>query len=188
MNEIRQARAADCRRIAEIQVEGWKAAYRGIVPDEYLDRMESERRIAGWERFVQSEVGRLFVASVDGEVAGFCHVMTSRDGDGDGAGDAEMAAIYVDPHQWRQGLGRGLCVEAIRAARELEYGGLTLWVLAENAMGRKFYEAMGFCLDGAVKTEVICGVALDEVRYRMGLAGIAKVGVEGDVEALPDPR
>ena len=34
---IRRAKEEDARQIAEIIVEDWKIAYKGIIDDEYLD-------------------------------------------------------------------------------------------------------------------------------------------------------
>ena len=38
--EIRLATDADARGIARVRVSGWQSAYRGLIPDEYLDRMD----------------------------------------------------------------------------------------------------------------------------------------------------
>lgn len=39
---IRKATRADARQIAEIIVEDWKNAYRGIIDSDYLDSMSVE--------------------------------------------------------------------------------------------------------------------------------------------------
>ena len=167
MADIRHATPADCRRIAEIQTDGWKAAYRGILPDDYLDGLQSEPRIAVWERFVRSEPGEMFVAAADGGIAGFCHLIPSRDPD---AGrTAEIAAIYVDPGRWKKGHGSALCRAAIASAGQQGFDHLTLWVLEGNAAGRRFYERMGLRPDGARKSEERPGFVLEEVRYRIEL-------------------
>ena len=41
---IRKATRADARQIAEIVVEDWKNAYRGIIDDDYLDSMSVEEK------------------------------------------------------------------------------------------------------------------------------------------------
>lgn len=165
MHKARHATSADSRRIAEIQVEGWKAAYRGIIPDNYLDSMEPERRQSFWDQQVRDGCGEMFVAAVGSEVTGFCHLIPSRDDDG--AGVAEIAAIYVDPTAWRHGCGRSLCEAALASAIQINSPWVTLWVLVENALGRRFYEAMGFSPDGATKSEDRPGFTLEEVRYRI---------------------
>jgi ribosomal protein S18 acetylase RimI-like enzyme len=165
MHKTRRATPDDSRRIAEIQVAGWKAAYRGIIPDDYLDAMTPERRQSFWDQQVRDECGEMFVAEVDSKVTGFCHLIPSRDADGDGV--AEIAAIYVDPTAWRHGSGRSLCDAALASALQNKAPWVTLWVLVENALGRRFYDAMGFLADGARKSEDFRGFTLEEVRYRI---------------------
>ena len=41
---IRQAAKEDARQIADILVEDWKKAYRGIIDSDYLDSMSVEER------------------------------------------------------------------------------------------------------------------------------------------------
>lgn len=165
MLKARRATVDDSRRIAEIQVDGWKAAYRGIIPDDYLDAMTPGRRQSFWFQQVRDGCGEMFVAEVDSEVTGFCHLIPSRDADDDGV--AEIAAIYVDPAAWRRGSGRSLCDAALASALQIQAPWVTLWVLVENALGRRFYEAMGFWADGARKSEDCRGFTLEEVRYRI---------------------
>lgn len=167
MIEIRPAKLSDARSIAEIQVAGWKAAYRGIVPDEYLDGLDAASRILLWERFSADAKGKLYVADSGVGVAGFCHLIPSRDPGAEGA--AEIAAIYVSPAAWRKGIGRNLCAAAVRSATERGYERVTLWVLSGNLPGRRFYEAIGFEHDGGLKHEVMNGTRLEEVRYQMSL-------------------
>lgn len=166
--EIGKATLADAKRIAKIQVAGWKAGYRGILPDGFLDRLDPEARVPMWERFLRNEEGLMLVARSSSEPLGFCHLIPSRDADGEHS--AEITAIYVDPHHWRSGCGRRLFEVALASAADQGYAGMTLWVLTENSRGRGFYEAMGMHADGAMKTEERPGCTLHEVRYRIGLS------------------
>lgn len=165
--EIHPARPADAARIAEIQVLGWREGYRGILPDEYLSRLDPVKRTGVWEKFIREGPGELSVAWRGERIIGFCHLMPSRDPDGEGV--AEIAAIYVDPGDWRRGAGRKLFDGAIGSAEEKGFRWLTLWVLAGNRRGREFYGAMGMVPDGAEKREERPGVLLEEVRDRMAL-------------------
>lgn len=167
MARIREAVPSDCRGISDVQVRGWQAAYRGLLPDDYLNAMDPARRITVWERFVNEGNGGMFVVETSGGIAGFCHVLPSRDADAEQA--SEIAAIYVDPDEWWKGYGRMLCNQARHHAVEHGFREMTLWVLRGNVMGRRFYETMGFHADGAAKVEQRPGFVLDEVRYRMAL-------------------
>lgn len=42
---IRNATIDDIEKIADIKIEGWQTAYRGIVEDNYLDNMDREKEI-----------------------------------------------------------------------------------------------------------------------------------------------
>jgi GNAT superfamily N-acetyltransferase len=168
MIEIGQALSEDCPRIADIQVRGWQAAYRGLIPDDFLDKLNVEKRIAVWKLFLHNGTGTMLVSKLAGQVTGFCHLIPSRDADG-GDVTAEIAAIYVDPDHWRSGYGRQLCSKTFTLATQQGFRSLTLWVLTKNSAGRAFYEAMGMLPDGATKREERPGFTLDETRYRIDL-------------------
>ena len=53
MPKIRLAPLADSSRIIEIHVAGWKTAYRGIIPDDYLDNMNPNDPQVLWDQRVQ---------------------------------------------------------------------------------------------------------------------------------------
>jgi len=48
--EIRHARRGDADEVARVHVRAWQAAYRGLLPDAYLDALRPEDR-AGYYRF-----------------------------------------------------------------------------------------------------------------------------------------
>ena len=167
MPTTRRATIIDTQRIAQIHVAGWQTAYRGIVPDAILDALKPDDRQTQWDQRMRDNYGDLLVCTSGNRIMGFCHLMPSRDAN---AGDAhEIAALYIDPAAWRQGCGRALCQDALTAAREHGAPTVTLWVLAQNAAGRRFYEAIGFAPDGATKTEKRPEFSLEELRYRIDI-------------------
>jgi GNAT superfamily N-acetyltransferase len=166
---IEQGRPADAAEIARISVLGWQAAYRGLMPDEFLDRLDPAERRATWER-VAEEAGTLVLVARDREDAlvGFAAVRASPDADAD-ASTADVGALYVDPERWGQGVGKALLSGAVEGARRLGFAETTLWVLEGNQRARRFYEAFGFRTDGATKVESRWGgFSVVEVRYRLG--------------------
>lgn len=160
---IRLATAEDVRRIAEIQVAAWRAAYAGMMPETYLEGLQVEPREAVWRGACGQVNALLWVQMKEAEVVGFCHLAPSRDEDGQGA--AEVTSIYLEPAHWRRGLGRELLAAAMAFAAEHGYSRVTLWVLVENLAARQFYEAMGFRPDGRMKQEHGAGFCFNEMRY-----------------------
>ena len=64
---IRKATKDDARQIAEILVEDWKSAYRGIIDSEFLDSMNVEER---YQRELR-RYGIYTVAAAGSEILGF---------------------------------------------------------------------------------------------------------------------
>jgi ribosomal protein S18 acetylase RimI-like enzyme len=165
---VRTATVADAASIAKIHVEAWRVAYRGQIPDAVLNGLDVKRRAAFWQERLSQESGAVFVAEDGGRITGFCDLVPSRDKDADARTVAEIAAIYILPQHWRKGAGRALCDRALAAARRQDSKAVTLWVLASNDGARRFYETMGFSLDGAAKADRAAdGSELHEVRFRM---------------------
>jgi ribosomal protein S18 acetylase RimI-like enzyme len=166
---IRAAVAADVDAIAQVHVRAWQSAYRGQIPDAYLDSLDPSKRATMWSGAIRGPSSQVFVAMQGEALVGFCSVMPSRDSDA-GADVAEITAIYVDPTYWRSGLGTCLVEAAVEYTGQRRFKEVTLWVLAANVSARAFYEARGFIADGVTKTEERPGFSLCEVRYRRMIA------------------
>jgi len=157
-------------------VETWQAAYRGLLPDEYLDSLtaELERRVASWERQIAEAANRRWiqiVAQDETGIVGFVTCGPLEDPTPD-PGVGEVYAIYVHPRAWSQGVGRQLFVRAAELLRVVGYREAVLWVLETNVRARRFYEIAGWHPDGATKTEHRGTVELREVRYRTTLPAL----------------
>jgi hypothetical protein len=77
--EIQAATSEDCRAIAEVQVDSWQHAYRGILPEQYLASLSVAEREAMWRRMVERQPSHLLVARAAGQVVGFVAFGASRD-------------------------------------------------------------------------------------------------------------
>jgi len=76
----------------------------------------------------------------------------------------ELYALYLLPAWWSAGVGRALMTSVLDSMRGDRYRRVVLWVLADNARARRFYERAGFTLDGG--TNVLTGLGgVLEVRY-----------------------
>ena len=169
---IRRAVSADAQPLAAVHVRTWQDAYRGLMPQEYLDNLDAGSRREGWERILAStdwpRTGT-FVAENDDRIIGFAHVCPARDTDaGDGVG--EGTSIYVLASAWGTGAGRALMSAAVDTLRDAAFIEATLWVLDTNARARRFYEIAGWAVDDAERLEQLRGFLVREVRYRRTLA------------------
>lgn len=169
MTIIRPATAGDAAQIGLVHVRSWQAAYRGLVPQDYLDHLDPAARATRWHRHLQqtdwARAGVL-VAEIGDELEGFASYGPSRDEDGERACVGEISTIYVLAGAWGRGLGRRLMAEAVERLTAAGYAQATLWVLDTNARARRFYAAAGWSEDGAVLEDASRGFPLAEVRYR----------------------
>jgi GNAT superfamily N-acetyltransferase len=173
---VRPARAEDAGQIALVHVRSWQGAYRGLMPQAYLDGLDVAQRTLTWERAL-AETGDprtgVLVAD-DGEgVTGFVGYFPSRDPDADPALTGEIGAIYLLPGAWGGGTGRRLMDAALDRLAGAGCTQATLWVLESNARARRFYEAGGWSADGAAKQDDSRGFPLSEVRYRRPLSSLS---------------
>ncbi|MFE0192098.1 GNAT family N-acetyltransferase [Streptomyces sp. NPDC059008] len=167
---------ADIDAVSAVRVRGWQAAYRGLMPQTYLDAMSvaadaAQRR--SWFARRPPAVSDL-VAERDGEVVGWACVGPCRDPDvAPGAAESpaarpaagELLALYVAPGLIGTGVGRALMAAGTARARAGGFRALYLWVLRDNARARRFYERAGFVPDGAQEAYEVEGSGVREVRY-----------------------
>ena len=166
---IRAARVEDAAATAAIRVGGWQASYRGQLPDGLLDRLSVERDTLRFADHVgHLPAGRrVWVAELDREIVGFASTGPTRDQDG--AGEAEIYAIYVRPDRYRCGIGGALLAHAVTDLAGQGYTRAMLWTLDTNSAARRFYEREGWRADGTSKADHLDEFELNEVRYRLDL-------------------
>jgi ribosomal protein S18 acetylase RimI-like enzyme len=162
---VRECGLGDAKAVESLRVAGWRAAYRGIIPDAFLDSLglDTERRrrvMAG-----RPASGVESVAVDAGTIVGWVAAGPCRDDDRDGPGHGEIYACYVLPEWWGKGVGRRLLTHAVRALASAGRSDITLWVLEDNTAARGFYESCGFAPDGS-RQLLDFGQPVAGVRYR----------------------
>jgi GNAT superfamily N-acetyltransferase len=147
---VRRSAFTDAGAIAGVQVRSWQAAYAGIVPPAHLAAMSAGERAGRHEAILAALPERAghWVAELDGRACGFAVAGPTRDRGGDRLDTAELYALYVEPYCWGIGAGRALITRALGFLTDRGFTKVTLWVLADNARGRRFYTAAGFAADG----------------------------------------
>jgi GNAT superfamily N-acetyltransferase len=173
---IRRAGVEDAGAIAEVQVRSWRAAYRGIMPQSYLDALDTGRRTDRWARWIgNADWPReaMLVAEEAGSVVAFANfgpLEESRD-------VSEVEAFYSVPEVWGTGVNRRLMDAVTDGLVAGGYAEAVLWVLSANDRARRFYTAQGWRADdGVERSGPFNGVYVHRVRCHRVLDGVAAGG------------
>jgi ribosomal protein S18 acetylase RimI-like enzyme len=159
---IREAASADAPAIARVHVDGWRSAYAGIMPAEFLRELSVEKRLPGWIRLLEENKELLFVAVRNGVVRGF---ISGGKAHADLPGfDSEVYAIYVDEQARGLGAGGALLRSFFEKVSSQGARSCALWVLEANS-SRKFYEKLGGVLSPLKKTIEIGGEKIAGAAY-----------------------
>ncbi|WP_232302608.1 GNAT family N-acetyltransferase [Elstera litoralis] len=148
---FRRARADDAPRIADLHTRSWRAAYRGILPDAFLDGpLLQEKQIHWAAKLPQAQADDFILLAEDGDrLAGFIAVWCNPESKAaDPYGNypgAYVDNIHVAPDGRGRGLGRQLLLKTAEHAQSLPDldPSLWLWVLTKNARALGFYRALG---------------------------------------------
>lgn len=163
---IRESTQNDVPGMAKVRVDTWRSAYKGIVPDEFLERLSYQSTAEGWQKafWENRKPGvAVFVAENEQkEIVGIaiCGPEQSQDPIYRG----EIYVLYVLPQYQNQGIGRehvAACVQHL--IQQLAVETMLIWVMAENPY-RRFYESLGGKLVRE-KTKEIGGELISEVGY-----------------------
>ncbi len=172
---MRWAGPADAPAVAAVHVRSWKAAYPGLVPQDFLDALTPEARLGSWREILSSppsagEATLVLVTEGDDEVLGFASYGSTRDEDVDDTVVGEVRALYLDPSAWGRGAGAALLQSAVDELSVAGFGVASLWVLETNERARRFYEKLGWRPDGKSKLHDWKSFVATDVRYRLELA------------------
>ncbi|HUP34525.1 MAG TPA: GNAT family N-acetyltransferase [Candidatus Limnocylindria bacterium] len=176
MTVVRRANLGDATALARVHVAAWEAAYRGVMPDAFLDGLDVGRWADRWRQTLGGARGpehtpeAVLVVEVEGgPPVGFAMTGHERPLSPLSEARGELWAINIAPEAWGQGLGRLLLRAAEQALADAGHRDAVLWVLAANPRARRFYERAGWYADGAVKRDTQLGFEIHEVRYARGL-------------------
>ena len=165
---LRAAESADAMSVARVHVRSWQSAYRGLLPNEYLDQLRPEDRAERYDFASRDpQTPQTIVAVEAGVIRGFATTSPSRDADL--AGYGELGALYVDPDYWGRGIGMALVSAARDRLAGLGFGNALLWVLMGNVRADRFYRNDQWTPDGLQRTDTVWGVTVNEIRYRRKL-------------------
>lgn len=172
---IAPAAPEDVPEIASVHVRSWQAAYAGVLSVEFLDGLSVERRAAAWRDILAAGESTTLVAHDGSGICGFVGFGHWREEAG-AADHGEIWALYARPEAWGSGVGRALLQRAVRALHAEGRTTVSLWVLARNARGIRFYQGCGFRpVEGSSKVFELGGRPVEEVCLRLGPDAAARV-------------
>ncbi len=149
----------DPLEISKIYESSWKYAYKGIIPQGYLDSIPTGQwansiNKVGLNSLVLIECGRII------GTASFCKSRWEKYGD-----HGEVVSIYFLPDYIGKGYGRLLLNKCIEELKKCGFNKVLLWVLEENHRARKFYEKNGFIYSEVFMVDNIGGKEIRELLY-----------------------
>jgi len=158
--EVRYITPADDRMmISKVYEESWKSAYKGIIPQDYLDSIPEGH----WAPNLDQQSWKTLVCIDQNKIVGTSSFGQSRFEQLQGWG--EISSIYLLPDYIGKGYGKILMGTALSELKRQGFETVFLWVLEENRRARDFYERYGFLQTGGFSDAPIGGKNLREVRY-----------------------
>ncbi|SAK70173.1 N-acetyltransferase GCN5 [Caballeronia temeraria] len=159
---LRPATVDDTALIASMHARSWASAYRGILPDTYLDRDLDAERAAHWQtrmKDVADGAASVFIAEHAGMPVGFICLVEP-----DAAGSVLVDNLHTLPGYRGLGIGTAMLDEAARWARARGARELFLSVLEQNAAAIVFYESRGW-RPTAREADHMAGIDVFSLRY-----------------------
>ena len=139
---IRNIEGKDIPDVVDIQIDGWKSAYKGIVDDNILNSMNRNERIE--KRRNDYKENGFIVAELNNQVVGFCrYIDSNKFTQGISDIDCELLALYVKPDLKYNGIGTKLFQFVINEFKNKNKTKMILWCLKDNEPSKKFYTKMG---------------------------------------------
>lgn len=139
---IRNIEEKDIPDVVDIQINGWKSAYKGIVDDNILNSMNRNERIE--KRRNDYKENGFIVAELNNQVVGFCRYIDSNKFTQDISNiDCELLALYVNPDLKYNGIGTKLFQFVANELKSKNRTKMILWCLKDNKPSKKFYTKMG---------------------------------------------
>ena len=145
--------------ISKIYENSWKYAYKGIIPQDYLDSIPTGQ----WANSLNKAGLNSLVLIDHGEIIGTASFCKSRWEKYSNYG--EVVSIYFLPDYIGNGYGRLLLNKCIEELKQSGFNKVLLWVLEDNHRARKFYEKYGFICSEVFMNDNIGGKKVREVLY-----------------------
>ena len=158
---IRKAFPADARGCATVNLLSWRSAYKGLIAEETLDKLNIDELEKKWVwRFgLDDPAVFCFVAENDEkEIIGY--VLCGNNRHTEVAVERELMAIYILDEYRNAGLGKRMFILSVEKFIEQGVNSFVVFALNGNTPTRKFYES--FLPDGNIEETIV----IDSISYK----------------------
>lgn len=153
----------DTGLISHIFTTSWRKAYRGLIAQDYLDRLPDEYWVPSVRAWLMDGRFSALLVYRENQPVGCCIFGRGRDED---YGDwGEIVSLYMLPYAARQGLGGALLDAALDDMRQEGYSRFYLWAIRGNVSADAFYQSHGFRPTGDTTNFHIGGTPVTDLRY-----------------------
>ncbi|WP_319530972.1 GNAT family N-acetyltransferase [uncultured Cohaesibacter sp.] len=146
---LRPATPDDASTIARLKVICWQQAYKGLLPQASLDRLDAASEATHWHDWLSDSASGLlaYLVEADGVPVGYGLAGPMRLGDREGEEldvSAEIYALYIHPDHLRTGCGKLLLIQLLGGLIAAGHHSCGLWMVADNRPAEAFFA----CMDG----------------------------------------
>lgn len=160
---VREATTEDVEAIVDVAEDAWYAAYGGVLDPPTIAEAISEYYDPDLvETGIDHDAIAFYVAELEGRVVGFASAERTW------ADEVELHTLYVHPDRWGGGIGSALVDRVTEWARAEGVDRIACGVLADNAVGVGFFDAVGFARGRETEAE-IAGEIHPEYEFELGV-------------------
>ncbi|MDD4000535.1 MAG: GNAT family N-acetyltransferase [Bacilli bacterium] len=153
---LREGKKEDAEQKGFVHFTSWKETYTGLMPEEYLDKLDLETCINIARKYPQNTM----VAVVKNIIVGFSGYLEDSRDISSVKPSSEIMAIYILKEYQRKGIGYALIQESLKRVSKKN---VILFVLEENIKAIIFYERIGFEFTGHKIIQPVIGGELIEL-------------------------
>ena len=191
---VRPARLDDVVEIARIQLTTWRVAYKRLLPQHVLERLDEDWITRRWREAITeppSPAHRVLVAveqvdapapgSDSAYVVGFAASGPADDTalapdedhttlDKAFGGTAAITDVLVEPRWHRRGHGSRLLAASVDLWRTDGFTTAVAWTFSDDTVTRRFLESTGWAPDGAGRSLDVDDLLIPQIRWHTSLS------------------
>ncbi|MBY0413180.1 MAG: GNAT family N-acetyltransferase [Bdellovibrionales bacterium] len=173
--KVRAATPDDAAEIANVHINSWREAYKGLLPQVFLDErpLYFKNRYQLWKSVLSVPNNITFVAECsENGVIGMVNGSKARNAEYEDY--AEVYCLYLLQKYHGQKIGFELLKKSFEAFEYRGYSKAYLWVLEGNPT-IKFYEKTGGIHKGHIMEETVAGQLMNELCFTWDSLDLDKV-------------